>query len=150
MSDIALLIVDNGIGPKVAKGDLMADNSLETAVLISLFTDKRADEEELPTGERSKRGWWGDMFPEVDQDQVGSKLWLLEREKTTEKTRVRAVQYAREALEWLIEDGVAEAVDVSAAYNQYRHLIIDVVITRPAGESRYSVLWDQQQGVRRI
>ena len=149
MSDIALLIIDDLITPVISKGDLTKEEALQTAVLISLFTDRRVSDEELPQGERSKRGWWGDMFPDVDQDFIGSKLWTLEREKTTEMTRLKAEQYAEEALAWILEDGIAEEVQVSAAYDENKRLIISVLLSRPQGESRFSVLWDRQQGVRR-
>ncbi|NCB53153.1 MAG: hypothetical protein EOM54_14955, partial [Clostridia bacterium] len=39
--------------------DLSSDKGLETAVIVSLFTDRRADGEELPPNEKTKRGWWG-------------------------------------------------------------------------------------------
>ena len=41
--------------------DLATEEGLYTAVVISLFTDARADkDDELPAGENdSRRGWWG-------------------------------------------------------------------------------------------
>ena len=96
--------------------DLESESGLETAVIISLFTDRRArDDDELPDHNNSdKRGWWGDLVAEVADDQIGSRLWLLERAKTTENVLVKAKEYATEALSWMIEDGVAKGIVVEA------------------------------------
>lgn len=97
--------------------DLESDAGLETAVIISLFTDRRARNDDLlpDPNNPDRRGWWGDLASlEVEGDQIGSRLWLLEREKTVESILVRAKEYAEESLAWLIEDGVAGKVEVES------------------------------------
>jgi len=93
--------------------DLESDESLETALIISLFSDRRAMEDDIlpDPSNPDKRGWWGDL---ISDDQIGSKLWLLSREKTIEDVLVRAKEYGQEALQWLINDGVAVKVAVEA------------------------------------
>lgn len=87
---------------------------LVRAVVISLFTWRRANpDDDLPGGLRM--GWWGDSFPSVPNDRIGSHLWLLSRAKLTSETLTRAKEYAEEALRWLIDDGIAARVDVEAA-----------------------------------
>ncbi|MBR0653304.1 hypothetical protein GXW78_26865 [Roseomonas terrae] len=91
------------------------DQGLGTCVLISLFTDRRATADDgLPPAER--RGWVGDMLAEVEGDRIGSRLWLLKREKQTEETRARAEEYAAEALAWLLNDGLVAAIELEAAW----------------------------------
>ncbi|RJX19022.1 MAG: hypothetical protein C4575_09340 [Desulforudis sp.] len=88
---------------------------LTTAVIVSLFTDRRAEDDDvLPdSANGDKRGWWGDLVsPEVEGDRIGSRLWLLEREKTTPETLIRAREYIEQALEWLVDDGVAAKVEI--------------------------------------
>lgn len=144
--DIGLFLENKLFDLQIANGDLTGDNGLETAISISLFTDRRVSDEELPPLEKNKRGWWGDMFPEVDKDQIGSRLWLLNREKRTTEVLRRAEDYVREALKWLIDDGVAASIEATATYDENKHLDIDVAITRPTGRtSRFQVLWDKQQ-----
>jgi len=95
--------------------DLEGDEGLETAVIISLFSDRRAKPDDiLPDPNNTDlRGWWGDLTgPFVAGDQIGSRLWLLSREKTLNSVLVRAKQYAEEALQWMIEDGVAVKIEV--------------------------------------
>lgn len=150
MSDIALKINDQNLFDiLIVDGDLASDDGLETAVTISLFTDRRVSEEELPAPQKDKKGWWGDMFPDVEQDKIGSRLWLIGREKVTQEVAKRAEDYCKEGLEWLIEDGVAASIAVVASYNSSKNLIIQIEIVKPTGNKfKFKVLWDKQQLVR--
>ena len=88
MADIKVSWDNNTGEGDIAFGvdDLLKDNGLETCVLISLFTDARVNGE---------RGFWASS---VEGAEWGSKLWTLQREKLTEKTRIRYEQYCRDAL----------------------------------------------------
>lgn len=101
-----------------SEGDLTGDSGLETAIIISIFSDRRAEiGDELPDPQNpDRRGWWGDLTldsTDVAADKIGSRLWLLERSKTTPETLARAKQYIEESLQWLIDDGVAAKVEVN-------------------------------------
>ena len=128
----------------IADGALDSGNDLATAVILSLFTDRRADDDDrLPDG-LDRRGWWGDG--EADEGPMGSRLWLLSREKTTPETRRRAETYAREALQWLVDDGAADSVRVVAAYapGVPTRLDIEVTIIRggaPVLNERFADFW---------
>jgi len=102
----------------IADGDFATDSGLESAVLLSLFLDARADDDDnLPDRETDRRGWWGDEFTETeDDDRIGSKLWLISREKRTENLLVLANAFSEEALEWMITDGVAKSVKVTSSF----------------------------------
>ena len=63
-------------------GDLLTDEAMETAVLMSLFTNRRASLDEVDDPD-DRQGWWGDQVAEIKDDQIGSKLWLLRRAKST-------------------------------------------------------------------
>ncbi len=95
--------------------DLASDRGLMTAVALSLFSDRRANDDDVPpSGDpRDRRGWWADQFSEVEGDKIGSLLWLLDRSKRTNETVLRAKQYASEALAWMIDDRVVASVDVT-------------------------------------
>jgi len=95
----------------IENGDLKREEGLSTAVMISLFTDARADDSD-PYDNNDRKGWWGDLVSEVDGDNIGSKLYLLDRSKITDETTVNAKQYIIDALQWMIEDEVAESVEV--------------------------------------
>jgi len=103
---------------QLGSGGLAQDDSLTTSVLISLFTDRRARADDpLPAGDGDdRRGWLGDALAEIEGDRIGSRLWLLRREKETEETRKRAIDYCREALAWIIEDQLATKIDIAAEW----------------------------------
>ena len=128
----------------LARPCLAEDDGLETAVTISLFTDRRAnDDDELPSGD-DRRGWWGDALAEVSGDRIGSRLWLLSREKQLPDVLSRAREYALEALQWLVDDGVARSVNVEATSVRQGVLGLTVTIARTRGETaryRFESFW---------
>ena len=132
MTDLALTW-NNRLGAGdicVVGADLLADDGLQTAILISLFTDARVREDELPEGHTWRRGWWGDGV-EDEPDVTGSKLWTLRRSKATQEVLVRARAFAREALQWMIRDGVAVRLDVDVNYTSPGTMLIEVSIVEP-------------------
>lgn len=135
----------------IVSDDLASDEGLRTSVLLSLFTDRRAeDDDALPTDDGDRRGWWGDQFAEIADDRVGSRLWLLDRSKRLADVAPLAEAYAQEALAWMLEDGVAEKVEVSASIEN-GILRYTVSVYRPTGtdpiEFRFSHAWEGELGV---
>ncbi len=121
---------------------LETGHDLETAVLVSLFSWRVVDPDfATPYFVRDPQGWWADAYT---GDQIGSRLWLLMRAKKTNETLRRAESYCREALRWLIDDGVAAAMDVVAEWQERTRLAIHIIIRAPAeGETfRFSWAWD--------
>lgn len=121
-------------------GDLVAEGSLRTAVILSLFLDRRANDDDiLPNDSDDRRGWWADTVApmtdygigggSVSGDRIGSRLWLLSREKQLAGVLERARHYAEEALTWLVEDGVATAVQVTATNPRQGWLVLEVTVT---------------------
>ena len=123
MSDIAIIFdpSDESFDFRVEAGDLAMDDTMETAILISLCCDARAtDSDELPDGSDDKRGWWGDFHARIDGDAIGGRRWLLVRKKITAEAIRLLADYDRAALQWLVDDGVASAVQVTTArYDTY-------------------------------
>lgn len=147
VTDIAIVLDDYGNGDfQIAKNDLVLDEGLETAVIISLFCDRYVAPEELPDGEIDSNGYWGDIANQNPSDKTGSKLWTLKREKSLPLVAKRAKEYAEEALRWMIEDGVTNEVIVTASIVKTGVLLISVSIVRPKNtvDFRYDYLWQQQ------
>jgi phage gp46-like protein len=118
MSEVAIKVVRDGQAFDIALGefDLMQDDGLYTDVILSLFTDARAnDDDPLPDNRSSdRRGYWGDQFSPVQGDRHGSRLWLLSRSKQLPEVVEKVRRYAYEALAWMVADGLAKSVEVSA------------------------------------
>jgi phage gp46-like protein len=119
--------------------DFAADESLETAVMLSLWTG-------------SAGGWWGDVVSDTAGDKFGSKLYLLAREKDTARVLDLAKAYVEEALAWMIEDLVASSVACVAESQPYGAgqsvLALSITITRPSVAPvtyRYAYNWEAQE-----
>jgi len=155
MSDLDLQLICDPISGrsyfdiKIGESDLVSDEGAETAALISLFTDQRVAVDELPDFETDRRGWWGDKIADVEDDQIGSKIWLLSREKQTNETLQRFIDYSRDCLQWMIDDGFAEDILVDAEYIRRGIIKVSIQIDKPSGLSEaFSIIWDGQ-GVKR-
>lgn len=140
----------------VSGGGLAADADLPTAVILSLFTDARAsDDDPLPDGAAGeppdRRGWWGDTEGAALHGVavMGSRLWLLGREKRTPETLNRARTYCREALSWLVADGIAARVEIEAEFQGSAStpiLALGVTVIRRDGRAvrmPFAFAWDQ-------
>jgi phage gp46-like protein len=108
-------------------------NALTRSVLISLFTWRRAAPDD-PVDDGERFGWWGDSFPSVADDRIGSRLWLLRRVKLTRQTQLDAEFYAREALQWLIDDGHCSAIEVLSERLDAQRLNLRTQLTLADGE----------------
>lgn len=151
MADAAMVMTEFG-GDLVLFGyDLERDDGLETAVIISLFTDRRASAEQIPPEypQDDLRGYWGDITNISATDQTGSLLWLLAREKQIPQILSRAEQYCREALDWMIEDLVSTRIEVTATYPAPGWMLLVIDIYRPNGtvvRFQYNYEWSAQAG----
>ena len=131
----------------IEDGDLKADNGLETAALISLFSDRRVSLEQLPRGEADRMGWWADLISEPQDDQIGSRHWILERiGKVNTDTAVEFESILQEAFEWMLEDGVAARVVVTAERTENDRIEGSVQIFKPDGDNiPFKFIWDGQR-----
>ena len=127
----------------MAGNDLGTEDGLQTAVLISLFTDARLPDDRAPNdGSGDRRGWWPEELDAAPK--YGSLLWTLDRSKHSEETRRRAEEYAKEALQWLVDEKIAAAVSVVAEFVRRGVLGISIDIQRPGGGQvnyRYDYIW---------
>lgn len=152
MLDIAL-VWNNALGEAdlaLVNGDLATDPGLETAVIISLFSDRLASPgDRLPGGGTDRRGFWGDMPVDPGEQDIaptgpaltGSRLWLLDRALQTQSTLNLAETYAEEALAWLVSDGVAGSVSASASYPAPGQIQLVVTLAQAGGARQFRFLW---------
>lgn len=116
---------------QLSGADLLSGDDLQTAVLISLFTDRQsAPDDIIPDGTQDPRGWWGDQG---EQYPIGSRLWLLDRAKQETEVLNLAQDYITEALQWLIDDGVAARIAVHCEWTGLSVLGAQIEIYRQDG-----------------
>lgn len=123
---------------------ICTEDTLHTAVTISLFTDRRARADEaLPYGVTDRRGWVGEEFVSDDAgDFWGSAFWLLFVTKATTDILERARFAAKEALAWMVQTEVASKVEVEALWLADNRLAIRPRIFQGKQASPvYDVLW---------
>lgn len=119
-------------------------DELAQVVLISLFSwRKSADDDGVAAPNR--QGWWGDTYAETAGDRIGSRLWLLQREKVLPAILRKAEEYAQEALQWLVDDQVVGRVDVEAERYGTDGVALNVICYRPddtqALAARFQDVW---------
>lgn len=123
----------------LSEGDLQTGQDLETACLVSLFSDALATSDFTPTdGTTDRRGWWADYY----QQPTGSNLWQLDRAKTTRANLGLAQSTVQQALQWLIDDGVVASIVVNTQYITANMMGIAVAFTKPDGtQTRFMFGW---------
>lgn len=82
--------------------DLLTDSTLETAILVSVWSDGRHNNE---------RGWWGDSFNE--RPIAECLLWTLLGEDATEDNARIGVGFIEKAIQWLLDDEWLTHISVS-------------------------------------
>ena len=151
MGDVLLAFGALGTDLQLAGGDLVGDDGLLSAVIISLFTNRLADPgDELPAGEPDRQGWWADATLPGGKDRIGSKLWMLRREKQLPTVVARATEYAQEALAWIVTEGRAQDVTVLADVPAQGVLRLRVLLTTNAGEKAVDLLYDDLANTYRL
>ncbi|MFH1557663.1 MAG: phage GP46 family protein [Pseudomonadota bacterium] len=131
------------------KGSVLdTGEDLKTAFIISLMTDRTAEDDDVlpdPTDD-DRRGWWADwQASEIwGATPIGSRLWLLRREKWTEDVRARAEDYVREALQWFLDLKIGTRLDVTATRTEMEHIEVTVDAYRGSTrllDLRWQTLW---------
>ncbi len=133
MSDIATIWNATSGDWALAGQDLGSGDDLASAVVISLFTDRVAQPDDvIPDGTGDPRGWHGDD----PTTPIGSRLWLIFRSKRTQQTLTDAQSYAQEALQWMVDDGVVAGFDVFVEWQPTSMLAMRVTLFKNDGTSQ--------------
>jgi phage gp46-like protein len=129
----------------VQDGDVLSGNDLASAVMISLFTDRRAPDDFVPTdGTNDRRGVW---FDGLEETPLGSLLWTLERAKISNGQVLlqRAADFGTQALQWMLDKGVAAQLNVQTYMIAATTLGIRVELIKPdstAHNFQFSWAWN--------
>ncbi|CND29677.1 phage GP46 family protein [Yersinia intermedia] len=121
-------------------------DSLTRAVIISLFTWRRADPDD---DSEQPMGWWGDSYPTIQNDRIGSRLYLLQRTTLTSKTVELARGYLEQALAWLKDDGVVSRITINVQRRGTEILTAEITLYRNDGSSQlitFDDLWSALNG----
>jgi len=122
-------------------GDAETESFFDTAILVSVYEEKRASESEVERPEL-RRGWIGnESTPDFER---GSKIWLYYQSRLTRSVINGIISAANECLAWLInEDYALRVVSDIDLSNGSVNLLIQT--QRPNGQidKRLLPLWDR-------
>lgn len=137
-------------GTAGGRGGLKADAGLATAIILALFTDKRAPEgARLDDGDR--RGWFGDRIDvraDLGEADLGSWIWLYERSALTDDLPQLIHDAAVDALEPIRLQGAVARFDVTVEmFREQDRVDVEVDAFSQDGTNifsqRFALLWDQ-------
>lgn len=127
-------------------GDFTSTQGFDTALVMSLGCERRADVSEVLRPEL-RRGWFGNEL-NSDGFEIGSKLWLLDQARLTQNTLNSAIDYAKKGLQWLVDEGHLDNVRVDGRFtNSGILLTINLERSNAITESLSYELWERTNGV---
>jgi len=144
--------------PATGTGDLNMLSSglelgsdLETASLISMFTDARSDTGDI-VYDTDPRGWWADTYAALEDpaltvipdDRIGSKIWQAFARPRTQDTLNWLRDEAIRCHGWLVTDGVASSVDATTFFTSQGGIGAIVTITANGVPNVFHYVWSQE------
>jgi phage gp46-like protein len=109
-------------------GDIEPEKGLSNAIYLSLFAGDN----------------WHNVFEESKTtDDFETSLFNL----LTATNNLKSIEtLANEALNWLMEDGIAESIETRATASNNGHINLNITITEPNNTTRkYEVIWKNQR-----
>lgn len=124
-----------------ATGDILTADFFDTALLMSLFAERRASDSEILES-IFRRGWIGnESFS--DGFEIGSKIWLFEQSRLNRDTLNGITSAAVEGLQWFLNKGIAINLAVDTALlDGTVTLQIDIFRPNSKVDRRFFSLWD--------
>ncbi len=122
---IADMVIINGV-PQLTDG-------LDNAVYLSLF---------MPD-------YWGNDISDDDQKYDSEIPRIMAEQTLTNQTRLDIIEAAKNALAWMLDIGIASAIDARAEIPEIGRVNLAVTITEPEQDDpstfAYSLNWDAQE-----
>ncbi len=129
-TDLAFEQDDDGLFDLIIEdGDFKLAEGLETALLVSLFSDRRAYFDEVPDPLK-RRGCIIDLVAEEPGDKYGSGLWFYEQSRLSTEVRNGIKNEAEMSLQWTVTDKLATFVQADAIRKPAdRSLALNITLT---------------------
>lgn len=123
------------------EGDIETKAFFDTALLISIFAERRAEVSEVPESEL-RRGWIGNES--TPGFEIGSKIWLYEQARLNRDTLNGIKTEAFNALTWLTDNNYVVSHDTNTVLNENKdiELIIDLFRSNSEVENKVFTLWE--------
>lgn len=119
-------------------GELVLDDGYNTALLLSIGTDDRADKTEVKDNYR-RGGWLGKEINNEETPDLpyGSKLWLLGT-RQTQRVKNMALDYARQCVRWFLDIEGIEDINVVTDFTNKRLELTIILIDKEYNQDSYN------------
>ena len=127
----------------VHNSDLVPVLGMETAILVSLFTNQRLDETQVMTP-IDRGGWFGNVL--TPDRELGSKLWAWENSRTTSSLMGEIRDCAKRSFDWMARDTIARKTSVNVSLiNQKIYINVNLTGRGDRVGHDYAYLWRKTQ-----
>lgn len=117
----------------IEDGDLKKTAGMDSSIFISLFTDRRANADEV-ADPMKRRGWSGTQLTPNRQGNKGSGIWLYEQRRLDQDTREGVRMESYQSLFWTVTDQLTKQIDVDTKANpRERSMDLQVRLTGKKG-----------------
>jgi len=110
------------------EGDFVTTEGFETAILMSLLGEKRANESEV-VEPQFRRGDWSNELNDVPDYEVGSKLWLLYVARANTESMNSGIDSIKDGLQWMIDDNLIKDANAEGTIS-YRGITFKALVTQ--------------------
>jgi phage gp46-like protein len=130
MADLKLTITGGTPDITIVNGKPETTDGLFNAVFLSLFTPP----------------YWGNAVS-GQEERYSSTIPEIMSRPLTATARLDVIAAAKDALSWMIDEGVADEIEVAAELQGSGRLNLAVTISEPSGDSTfaYALNWDAQE-----
>ena len=126
-------------------GNIKGVDGLESAILVSLFTDARASSGDV-RDPLMRRGWLGNILNE-DNRQLGSTLWLADQARADQNTANFLKREVKNCLNWMLEDGIIKYMSIATEIISSYTIKISINLVNNSGASeQYKILFQRTEG----
>lgn len=130
-----VLDVEGSFDLVIENGDFKTSAGLESPLVVSLFSDRRAYSDEGIGDSLRRRGWLGSTIVGGTDHNFGSGLWLYSQARMSQDTINGVRSEAEAALEWMADEEILDtAVAQVVPDPATRALNIVIDLTSPTGE----------------
>lgn len=119
----------------IENGDFAKTDSLDTALYMSVFCEKRANQVSEPT---LRRGHFTNQFSLVSGYEVGSLFWLYTSQAKNTTSNLTLIENAvTDGLRWLIDDAIISKTNVKATKSNTQVNLEIELINKLQSSSKY-------------
>jgi phage gp46-like protein len=124
-----------------SNGDFLSQDFFDTAILVSIFAEKRATKSQIPDSSQ-RRGWIGNEA--TPNFEIGSHLWLFQQSRLRQTEKNGLQNALRESLIWMVDDKFAVSIDNLVVTSIADGVDLEMIVRRPNSrvDPRHYTLWN--------